>query len=126
MNGFFNWPGDKLGEKGNKEEKSGEFPAGRAFFPVHIDGVAQGLECVKTDSHGQDDVQRRPVGLEPDRSEKGLKAFGEKAQILESAEYPQIHGEARRENQLSLALVIRISKPDSAGIVHGARNDDEG
>jgi hypothetical protein len=32
IHGLLNRPGDKLGEEGNKEEESGEFPAGGHFF----------------------------------------------------------------------------------------------
>ena len=63
-------------------------PGRGAFLPVNVEGVAQSLKRIRNCVHGEDDVQRRPVGLEPGRSEKGLKAFGEKAHILESAEYP--------------------------------------
>ena len=73
-----NWAGNELREEGNKGTKIDNIPLSPGIPPVHIDGVAHGLEGVKGDADGKMDVQYRHKG-ETDCLEGG----GQKVPVLE-------------------------------------------
>lgn len=71
-----------------------------ATSPVDVDGVAQGLEGVKADADGEDDLEAPGVHLDADLRPNLDPILNEKASVFEIAEQPEIHGEGHREPAL--------------------------
>ena len=62
--------GDELGKQGDEGAEIDDVPLRPGVSPVHIDGVAHGLEGVEGDADGQVDAQHRHEG-QTDRLERG-------------------------------------------------------
>ena len=90
MFGPFDGTCNQLREKADKGEKCHGIFGGLQPAPVDVDGVAQGLERVKTNPHGQDDIQvERMYPVAPMKKQIG-QLLREKPKIFEEEEHAQV------------------------------------
>ena len=96
-------PGHQLGEEGDEQGVVEEVPLGGHVLPVHVDGVAQGLEGVKGDAHRQQHVQQGHVhGKAQIVQPPGEHVRGEVV-VLEEEQHPQVQHQAQGHPQPALA-----------------------
>ena len=94
--------GHQLGEEGDIQRHVHKAFLRANLAPVHIDGIAEGLEGIKADAHRQQDVQ----APRPGDAEEGAEGVHEKIEILENAQNHQRHDHAQRDPQLPAVLFI--------------------
>ena len=98
----FDRPRHQLREIGHKQRKIKKVMLRLHFPPVHIDGVAEGLERVERDAHRQNDVQHRRGERDRHRSAERRERRAEEIEILEKEQQPQIHRQTDRQKELLL------------------------
>ena len=91
--------GDELGEQGDKGAEVDDVPLSPGVPPVHVDGVAHGLEGVEGDADGQVDVQHRHEG-----QAQGLEGRGQEVQYLKNSRRSRLKN--MEEATASLAYLI--------------------
>ena len=91
--------GHQLGEEGDEEGVAEEIPLGLHLAPVHVHGIAQGLEGIEGDAHGQDHIKDRLVQGDPAQGEEGLQIVPEKAPVFEEKEDGQVGEKAQGHPQ---------------------------
>ncbi len=88
--------GHQLGEKGDIQRHVHKAFLRPDLAPVHIDGIAEGLEGVEADAHRQQDVQTP----RPGNAEKGAEGVHKEVEVLEDAQNHQGHDHAHSDPKL--------------------------
>ena len=128
-----------LNRTGNKQRKiadiQGKFDkvgTGFYFAAIDIDGVRHRLKCVKTDSDGQDDVERNQVGLKSERRNHLRKGVRKEVKILEEPENTEANRKTHEKNIFSiffsfpiLFMLQRFSNQNGADVVGEGGNGKE-
>src|SRR5690606_20291905 len=83
-------PRHQLREKADESRKCQQIASRLQAPPIHVNGVAQGLKCVKTDAHRENNVQRCRRHVVTQKTKSRGKIVREKIEILEKSEQPQI------------------------------------
>src|SRR5690606_15368066 len=92
--------GDQLREEGQVCRQGREGLGGRRVAPVHVYGVAERLENVEGDAHGEDYVQGRKCSG-PGESEEPRGRFDAKVCVLEIGKNGQIDEDGYRHRRLA-------------------------
>ena len=87
---FDDGTGDELGEECDEGAEVDEAALHLGVVPVHVDGVAHGLEGVEGDADGQAQAQLRHEG-----KTDGLEAAGNEVPVLEKEQQSQIEDDRR-------------------------------
>ena len=100
-------PGHQLGEEGD-EQGEGEGAALRSdAAAVHVEGVAQGLECIKTDPHRHDHLQGKRAVRHVERIEQGRRGFHKEACVLEIDQQAEVCGQRTCKPNLAAGATSR-------------------
>ena len=70
--------------------------------PVDVDDIREVLEDVVADADGQHQVERHPVGVQPDPGKKGSERVGEEPEVLEDAKRAEVDDQGDDENQAAV------------------------
>ena len=118
---FDDGAGDELGEQGDKSAEVENGALGTGVAPVHIHGVAHGLEGVEGDADGQMDAQNGGVDAD------GLQRAGQKVPILEEHQQQKVeedraaHDHLGRRDAAGLFIVLHqqaVGEVDDGGQEH--------
>ena len=113
----------QLGKVGHEQGKGDEVPLRLHLAPIHINGVAHGLEGVKGYAHRQNDVQHRCSKGDAHRLTQRRDSLAEKVQVFENEQKPEIYHQIRRQQQFpSLGKPL---KAKAAKIVHRRGKQDQ-
>ena len=122
--GALDGPGHQLGEEGDEQGVVDEVLLRFHVLAVDIDGVAQGLEGVEGDAHGQEHVQQGHVQAQA----RGVDRVGQKARgevvILEEEQHPQVEEEAEGHPEPPLAP-HRVAYQQAAAVGDGGGEQHE-
>ena len=122
-----NGPGDELGEQGDEGAEGDDVLLAAGVPPVHVDGVAHGLEGIEGDADGQGEGdgaagQGEAVNDGQEAQARRCQAAGDEVVILEEAQQQQVE-HYRRGHRHARAPVIarRLAAGDDApvGVVDG-------
>ena len=119
----FDRPRHQLREIGHKQRKIKKVMLRLHFPPVHIDGVAEGLERVERDAHRQNDIQHRRGKRDRHRSAERRERRAEEIEILEEKQQPQIHRQTDRQKEL--LLLCSPLHAEGTEVVHRRRIQDQ-
>ena len=92
-------PRDQLGEQRYICAEVHDVPLGRHQPPVHVDGIAHGLEGVEGDTDGQQQSQRRD-----DRTQQTVQVADGKIRVLEKAQDRQVSHHRDDQHRLGASL----------------------
>ena len=106
-------PGDELGEEGDEGAEADVIPLGLHLAPVHVDGIAHGLEGIEGDADGQPQPQGSQKGQEGDQPQ----VLREKIIVFEEEQQGQIQHDAEGEH--GLALLPPPDDQQAGSIVQG-------
>lgn len=90
--------GHELREEGDKEGVGGEVALGAGVAPVDVDEVAQGLEDVERDAHGQQHLQFGHVHTDAQPRHQRDNVLGGEVEVLEEEEDEQVDDDGRDED----------------------------
>ena len=76
--------------------------------PVHIDGVAHGLEGIERNTHGQDQPQLRDLVGKPRGSANGVDGACKKVKVFEGEQQSQIAENADQKQQLHQGAIAAV------------------
>ena len=91
---------DKLGEEGDEERVGEEIPLGLNLAPVHIHGVAEGLEGIEGDAHREQNIHRRDARLHVQKFQGPVQKVNGEVKILEKEEDAEVGDKAQRHDPL--------------------------
>ena len=97
--------GNELGEQGNIGAEGDEIFLRRHRAPVHVHGVAQALEGVEADAHGQGQLQKRQA-----QAGDGIDAGDEKVRVFEKSQQSHAHGNGQGQPRLFMVLAAPDGK----------------
>ena len=100
VSGAFNGPRHKLGEEGDKQGIGEEIPLGLNLAPVHIHGVAEGLEGIEGDAHREQNIHRRDARLHMQKVQSLVQKVNGEVKILEKEEDAKVGDKAQRHDPL--------------------------
>ena len=83
-----------LGEERRKQQQLRKIPLRRALFPVNINDIAHGLECVERDTQGGNEIPNRLDLAAAQQQGKLIDLLQNKARVFEHAQKPEIQNEA--------------------------------
>lgn len=99
--GALNGPRHQLGEEGDEHHVAQQIPLHLHVPPVHVDGVAEGLEDVEGDTHRQQQIQLgHPEGY-AGAGQKGIEIFYGKIGIFEEEQQGQVQHQRNGHNALA-------------------------
>ena len=116
-----NGTGNELGEQGDKGAEVDDVALGPGIAPVHVDGVAHGLEGVEGDADGQVDTQHRHKG-----QADGLERGGQEIPVLEEQQQEQIkeHGGCHCHFGIGdLSFPLKMFHQHAVGEINGGRQE---
>ena len=118
-------PGHQLRKEGNKEREIEDVLRRFELPAVDVDGVAERLECVETDSHRQGDVEdiHRDVETQQVRHIDGR--LDEEVEVLEDAQQAQVADKAGSQEPETLPLVVCLDQLISDDVVEQRREEDQ-
>ena len=90
---------NQLREEGDKEGIAEEVFFRGDLPPVHIDGIAQGLEGIEGDAHRQQHVKGRVVKLKAQRAQQSIETVNGEVEILEKEQNRQVDAQAHPQHQ---------------------------
>ena len=90
---------NELREEAYEGEEGEQVARGTYLSAVDIDGVAQRLEGVEADAHGQDHLQGAGRQLPAEEREGIDEAVDEEVVVLEGAQYGQVEGDVERGDE---------------------------
>jgi hypothetical protein len=111
-------PGHQLREEAHECSEGHEILGGLQLPAIDIDAVAQGLEGVETDAHGQQYLQCRDLQGHAQQGEGRDEVVDEKVEILEETEQSEVDHHAGGQQQLPLSGILFIGKQPSDGEIH--------
>ncbi len=118
-------PGHQLREHRHVAHEVAEAPHRRRHAAVDVDGVAQGLEGVEGDAHGQHDLG--PLeGRDAEAGEDLIQRVDAEVDVLEVAQDPQVDDRRHRDPPAGAApqLAIADDRPP-AGVVDHRRHQHQ-
>ena len=92
--------GDQLREEGDKQRIFEEIALGADLAPVDVHGVAQRLEGIKRDAHGQQHIHRRRLIDDMQMCQQRVDVVQQEIGIFEIAQNAQVGDEAQRDAEL--------------------------
>ena len=123
--GAFDRPSHQLREKGHEQREIQKVAAGLQITAIDVDRVAEGLEGIEGNPHGQDDAQHDRIRRKTNGIRKGNKAVDEEAQVFEDAKQPEVGQQRNAQQQLAPAGVVFRPHPCPDQVVHQRREGDE-
>ena len=117
-------PGDQLGEQRHIRAEVDDVPLGRHQSPVHVDGVAHGLEGVEGDADGQQQPQRRYR-----RAQQPVDVVDGEIRVLEEPQNGQISHHRQDQHALGALFPLPPAEPADgqtvAVVEHGGEQHDQ-
>ena len=111
-------------------DKGGEghgIATGGDAVAIHVNDVAQNLEGIETDTHGQDDAERGEVGPQTESTQETSQIFGKESVILEPTEHTDAHHHrGNAHSPLAMRLPTRPAHQATARESHGGHSKDKG
>ena len=95
--GALDGSGDEVGEVEDAEEEVEERVGGVDLAAIDIDGVGEGLEGVKGDADGEDDLKGEGTDLDAEGGKEGVEVGGEEVEVFEEAEEEQVGDDGEDE-----------------------------
>ena len=81
---------DQLREETDVSKEREEIPTGCNATLIDINGIAQGLECVETDSNGQENPQRGPMKVQSEAFQQDLQIVNKEIVVFEESKDGQV------------------------------------
>ena len=127
--GALDGSGDQVGEVQHGQEKVAETARGVELAAVDVDGIREGLKCIKRYSDREDHTERPEVGVEVDDVEQVLEGGGKEVEVFEEGEQANIGGDAQGE--IFAGFVVRFagfgeSLHAGGAVVIDASGEEEG
>ena len=126
--------GDQLGEHGDEGAEVHHVALDRCVLPVHVDGIAHGLEGVEGNADGQGDAQQRdgdPAqghALRDAQAGEQIQVLRQKSPVLEKAQEQQIEDHRLGHEPPGLFVVGAVLlHQQTVGVVDqdGQEHDDD-
>ena len=115
--------GHQLRGKGDEHAEGHRIARGLDIAAIHVDGVADGLERVKRDTHRQQDIQCGPVGIYPEKPQQVHKAVPHEVQILEHGQDAQVEHDVGRCPRAVMARAVAAHHQRRAECGHRREHD---
>ena len=115
----------QLGEIGDEQRIVAEVLLRTEVPAVDVDDVGEGLEGVKGDADGQEDVQREAVDAHRKEIQKVDGALQEEIEIFEKDEDAEADDERRRQPELFDPLALRALDEERRRVGYARRPRDE-
>ena len=123
--GALDGAGDKLREEGNEQRVIAEMPLGFDGAAVHVDDIAECLEGVERDTHGQDEVEEIVVHRQTEQTQKTRHRAGEEVEVFIEKQYAEAGGQGDHEICPAQLRVFRARHEEACRVGYRRREGNE-
>ena len=108
--GTHNWSGDQLREKRDCKNEITQRPRRLENTAINIEGVGEGVKCIKGNADGEKNVEMRRMVDDTDPGNEPLEVLEEEISVFEKPQHAEVHANAGDE-------------PDASGLLSGGFRD---
>jgi hypothetical protein len=114
-----------LREEADEGKEGDGIFSGFQLSAVAVDGVAEGLEGIEADAHGQNNIEGADRGFGTQQGKGIDEILGEEVIVFEEAEEAQVDDDAREQQEASFGGGLCYQKSAAYEIVHQRAEGDE-